>query len=166
VISTVAFRACQRQRGEQCLGRAAQRRDQHQQRHHGQILEQQHAHHPLAVLGLHLQPLGHELDEDRRAAHGQRAGQRQRRLPFHLPQCGCQRRQEQRPACCQHDGQTHLEQPQPEHMAAHGAQLGQVEFQADHEHQEHHAKLTQVLDALGVIRQRQRVGPISTPTTR
>jgi hypothetical protein len=61
-------------------------------------------------------------------------------------------------ACGQHDGQTHLEQPQPEHMAAHGAQLGQVEFQADHEHQEHHAKLTQVLDALGVLRQRQRVG--------
>jgi len=37
----------------------------------------------------------------------------------------------------------------------HAAQLGQVEFQPDHEHQKHHAKLSQVIHALGVTSQGQ-----------
>jgi len=51
----------------------------------------------------------------------------------------------------------HLQQPQPEHVAAHGAQLGQAEFQPDGEHEEHHAELAQVAHALGVLRERQRM---------
>ena len=43
-------------------------------------------------------------------------------------------------------------------MAAHGAQLGQVELQTDDKHQEHHAKLTEVAHPVGVLGQRQRVG--------
>ena len=42
-------------------------------------------------------------------------------------------------------------------MAAHGAQLGQVEFQPNHEHQEHHPKFAKVAYAFGVLRQRQRM---------
>ncbi len=42
-------------------------------------------------------------------------------------------------------------------MLAHRAQLGQVELQPDHEHEEHDAELAQVADALGVLRQCQRM---------
>ena len=67
-------------------------------------------------------------------------------------------RQAQRRYCGHHNGQHHLKQAQPEHMAAHGAQFGQVELQPDHKHQEHHAKLTQVAHPVRVLGQRQRVG--------
>ena len=39
----------------------AQRRHQHQQRHHGQILEEQDARDPPAMFAFQLQPLGHHL---------------------------------------------------------------------------------------------------------
>ena len=67
---------------EQRLGRRAERRDQHQQRHHGQILEQQHAHHAPAVLALELEPLGHQLDDDRgRLLIASARAERDRALP-------------------------------------------------------------------------------------
>jgi hypothetical protein len=44
-------------------------------------------------------------------------------------------------------------------MAAHGAQLGQAEFQPDGEHEEHHAELAQVAHPFGILRERQRVRP-------
>ena len=56
------------------------------------------------------------------------------------------------------DGQEHLRQAQPEHQAAHAAQLGQVELEPDDEHQEDDAELGQVADAARVLRQRQRIG--------
>ena len=142
---------------QQLVGRGAQRRDQHQQRHHGQVLEQQDAHHPLAVFTLQLQPLGHELHHDGGAAHRQGPRQRHGGLPAHLPVRGEQGGQQQRSADGHHHGHQHLQQAQPEHMAAHRAQLGQTEFQPDGEHQEHHPKLTQVAHPGRVLRQRQRV---------
>jgi len=42
-------------------------------------------------------------------------------------------------------------------VLAHRPQLGQAEFQADDEHQEHHAELGQVAQAGRILRQRQRV---------
>ena len=45
------------------------------------------------------------------------------------------------------DRQQHLRQAEAEHQRAHAAQLGQVELEPDHEHQEHDAELGQVLDA-------------------
>ena len=44
-------------------------------------------------------------------------------------------------------------------MAAHRTQLGQIEFEANDEHQEYHTKLTEVTNAIGVLGQRQSVGP-------
>ena len=41
------------------------------------------------------------------------------------------------------DGDHHLRRAQPEHERAHRAQLGQVELEPDHEHQEHDAELGQ-----------------------
>ena len=145
------------ERKQQLVRRASQCRDQDQQRHHGQVLEQQHAHHALAVLAFQLEPLGHQLDNDRSAAHRQCARQRQCGLPADAPECRRQDRQEQRAGGRQHNGQHHLAQAQPEYVPSHRAQLGQIEFQSDHEHQEHHAEFTEVAHAVGVVAQRQRV---------
>jgi hypothetical protein len=43
-------------------------------------------------------------------------------------------------------------------MAAHCTQLGQVELQPDHEHQEHHTEFAEVADAFGLLGQRQCIG--------
>ena len=43
-------------------------------------------------------------------------------------------------------------------MAAHRAQLGQVELQPDHEHEKHHAELAQVTHAGLILCQPERVG--------
>jgi hypothetical protein len=78
----------QRRDGElaqQNLGRRAQCRDEHEQRHDGQILEQQHAHDAATVLALELEPVGHQLDDDGRRAHGQRRAERHRALPAQTP---------------------------------------------------------------------------------
>jgi hypothetical protein len=115
----------QAQRQEQLVGRRAQRGHQHQQRHHRQILEQQNAHDLAPVFALQLGALGQELADDGRTAHGHGAGQGHGRLPTHVPHAA-------QPACqhqradhrCQHRGR-HLQQTQPEHLLAHGAQLGQ-----------------------------------------
>ena len=42
-------------------------------------------------------------------------------------------------------------------MAAHRAQLGQIELQPDDEHQKHHAKLTQMTHTIGIVGQRKCV---------
>jgi D-arabinose 5-phosphate isomerase GutQ len=139
-------------------GGAAQGRDQHQQRHHGQVLEQQHAHHALAVLGLSsssrsaislttMAVLLMASAPDSASAVCQ---------PSARP-AAARRGEQQRWRRCRGDGEHHLHQPEPEHMLAHRAQLGQVELEPDHEHQEHHAELAQVPHALVVLRQRERV---------
>ena len=43
-------------------------------------------------------------------------------------------------------------------MAAHGAQLGQVELQPDHEHEKHHTELAEMAHAGRVLSQPERVG--------
>ena len=111
----------------------------------------------LAVLAFQFQPLGQQLDDDGRAAHRHRARQRNRGAPLHAPQGGRQRRQEQRADGGQHDREQHLGQPEPEDVRSHGPQLVQVEFQADHEHQEHHAELGQVAHGHRVLGQCQRI---------
>ena len=149
---------------QQRLGRRAERRDQHQQRHDGEILEQQHAHHAAAVLALELEPVGHQLDDDRRRAHRQRAAERDRALPAEAPGAPGQRAEPRRAAALpatrgehrQHD----LAQAEAEDELAHAAQLRQVELEADHEHQEDDAELGQVADAAPRrSRERQRVRP-------
>ena len=140
---------------------ASERRDQHQQRHHGQILEQQHAHHAAAVLGFELQPLGHQLDDDGGAATSP-ARRRAPPRPASPAPRACRLKANSQtssalPSTRAGDRQHHLRQAQAEHQLAHAAQLGQVELQPDHEHQEHDAELGQVLDAGRVLGQRQRV---------
>jgi hypothetical protein len=144
--------------------RRAERRDQHQQRHHGQVLEQQHAHHAAAVLGLELEPLGEHLDDDRRAAHRQRAAERDGALPAELPRTGVAHaepgeggaEQEVADHGRQH-GQRDLAEAEAEDEPAHALQLGQVELEPDDEHQEHDAEFAQVAHAGRVGGERHRV---------
>ena len=146
------------QSGEHLVSGGAEGRDHHNQGHHRQILKQQHTHHPLAVLRFQLQPVGHQFDHNRCAAHGHGARQRERGLPLHLPQRGRQGGHKQGEHRHDHQREQHLQQAQAKHMLAHGAQLGQVEFEPDHKHQKHHAELGQVFHAFGVLCQRQGVG--------
>ena len=143
-----------------------QRRDQDQQRHHGQVLEQQDADDAPSVLAFQFQPLGQQLGDDRGGRHRQRAAQRERGLPADVQR----RRQRGRQQPAEHhggdDGQHHLRQPEPEHDAAHRRQLGQREFEADREHQEHHAEFGQRVGGGAVVGQAQRVRADQTPTAR
>ncbi|MNK99579.1 hypothetical protein D3C87_1199830 [compost metagenome] len=144
----------QAQGRRQLPGVARERRDDDQQRHHGQILEQQHADDVAAVLGLQLHALGKHLGDDGRRGHGQRPAQRHRGLP------GQASPGRERPAGRHHEPhrQHHLGAAQPEHEPFHRAELAQVELEPDREHQEDHAEFGQVLGLGGIAGQRERVG--------
>ena len=150
----------QRELAQQRLGRRAERRDQHQQRHHRQVLEQQHAHDAAAVLGLELEPLGHQLDDDRGAAHRKRAAERHRALPAEAPRAPAPRIADADQQVADQRGQhrqADLAEAEAEHQRPHAAQLRQVEFEADHEHQEHDAELGEVVHRGRILRERHRV---------
>ena len=88
VSSTPAFSAAQPSETAMSVPRRVQRRDQHQQRHHGQVLEQQHADHAAAVLAFELEPVGHQLDDDGRAGHRHRARRARWRPATTAPRAG------------------------------------------------------------------------------
>jgi hypothetical protein len=144
-----------------CAG-AAERRDHHQQRHHGQVLEQQHAEHTATVFALELESLGHQLDDDGGRRHRHRAAQHQGALPRHAPGTAGQRlvaaHQHEVPDQRAEHRQHHLRQAESEDQRAHAAKLGQVELEPDDEHQEHHAELGQVAHAGVVLGQSQCIG--------
>ena len=150
----------QTERADDVVSPLRECRYQHQQRHHRDVLEQQHAHDPAAVLALEFEALGHHLGDDGRARHRQRRAQRHGAGPVQFPgpgQPGEQRRQQHVADHRAGDGQQHLTHAQPEHQPPHAAQLGQVELQPDHEHQEDDAELGQVADAGRIARQGQRM---------
>ncbi len=73
----------QRQRPGQIGHRLRQGRNDDQQRHHGQILEQQHAHHLAAVRGVQFPPVGQQFRQDRGGRHRQRTPQADADPPGH-----------------------------------------------------------------------------------
>src|SRR6185436_8266236 len=97
-------------------------------------------HYAPAMLAFELEPFGHQLDDDRGAAHRERAAERDRTLPAQAA-----RTPGQREAPAEHGvagkrrehRQADLAQPEPEDELAHALELGQVELEADDEHQEH-----------------------------
>ena len=111
------------------------------------------------MLAFQLQSLLHQFDDNRRAAHGQSPAQRQRTLPAHLPILRQQPSQQQGPSRCDHHRDAHLEQAKTKNMLAHRAQLGQIEFQPNHKHQENHTEFRQIPDRIGVLRQGQSIRP-------
>ena len=171
VSSAARLQRRDRELAQQHLGRRAERGDQHQQRHDGEVLEQQHAHHAAAVLALELEAIGHQLDDDRGRAHRQRARRARSRSASRGPSGGRSRRRATTsaalPAIAASDRQHDLAQAEAEDELAHALQLRQVELEADHEHQEDDAELGQVADAGGVAaRAPIAFGPMTTPTAR
>ncbi len=132
------------------FARQRQRRHQHQQRDHRQILEQQHTHDLLAMGRMELCLLGQHLGNDGRRRHGEDAAKHQARLPAQAGESGDDNDRE--------DADQYLQPAEAENQAAHGHQLGQREFEADRKHQEHHAELGQIAGAGGIGHKSQRAG--------
>jgi hypothetical protein len=125
-----------------------QRRNHDQQRDHREVLEQQDAEGPLTMLALELPPLGEQLADQCRRRHRGGPADRQCAPPVEraaqehrLPARGQQGegRDDRR------DRRGHLGAAQTEHEAAHGAELGEIEFQPQREHQEHDPDLAQTV---------------------
>ena len=133
------------------LPAAGQRRDDDDQRHHGQILEQQHAHDLLAVRRVQFGALDQHLADDRGGRHRQHAAQRQPGAPVQP--------EEQRGEHDQQHGGDHLRSAQAEHQALHAAQARQAELQPDAEHQEHHAEFGQMAGFRRIGYPAQRMRP-------
>ncbi len=128
-----------------------QRRDQDQQRHHRQILEQQHADHLPAVQRVELELFRQHLADDRGRRHRDHAAQHDACAPI---RAGCQRRRDD-------DGerQRDLGCAEAEYDAAHRGEPRQAELEPDAEHQEHHAEFGQPARAPGVRNQAETAGP-------
>ncbi len=111
-------------------------RNNDDERHDRQILKQQYAHDLLTVRCIELGTLDQHLADDSGGGHGQYPAQSQSRAPVDL--------EEQRRKHDQHHGRGNLRRTQPEHQTLHRAQTRQAEFEADAEHQEHHAEFGQM----------------------
>ena len=130
----------------------AERRDQHEQRHHGEVLEQQHADHLR----------GRAPNRARRARRAASTRSRSTTSPRcrRAPRPPASRRRARAPrrraaASVASD----LRAAQAEHHAPHREQLRQAEFEPDREHQEHHAELGEVPCLLAIGRRcRARAG--------
>ena len=86
--------------------------------------------------GIEFQPFGQHLGQDGGGRHGQHAAQGQSASPIQAEKQGDPQHDQ--------DGDQDLSGTQPEHDALHGGELGQAELQTDAEHEEHHAKFSQV----------------------
>ena len=117
--------------------RSRQRGQDDEQRHHGEVLEEQDADDFTAVCRIELQALGQQLGEHRGRRHREDGAERQCDLPVG-PEDHGQRRDDR-------DAEHDLEQPEPEHDALHCVQPRQRELEADREHQEDDPELGEVL---------------------
>ncbi len=129
--------------------RERERRNQHEQRDHREVLEEQHAHHAPPVLGVELHAVGELLGDDRRGRHRDHAARDEPLAPRKADGYGCH------DADRDHDG--HLGAAESQHEPPHAHELRQAEFQPHGEHQEHHAELGEVALALGLGNQAHRV---------
>jgi hypothetical protein len=128
---------------------------QDQQRHHREVLEQQHADDGASVDGVQLQPLGQQPHHHRGGGHRHDPAERQARLPVHR---GI-RAQHQRQPHARGNGERHLRRAKAEHLAPHLTQLGQAEFQPDGEHEKHHAEFGEVAGGVFVGDNVERARP-------
>jgi hypothetical protein len=127
-----------RQREVACerFPRPGERRNEDQQRHHGKVLEQQHADRVPAVRRLRLEALHEQADHDRRGGHREGPRQHDRRLP-RGPESKRDRREHGH-------GEHDLRAAQPEHHATHLDQPRQAELEPEGEHEEDDAELRQL----------------------
>jgi hypothetical protein len=134
-----------RQRG---LGRRERRR-QHQERHHGEVLEQQDGDGDAPDAARHLAALGQELEYDRRRRQRQRGADHDRGLDGKPGECRDH---------AEHDARDHhLQGAEPEHIPANQPEPVDRQLQPDREQQEHHAELGEAMGGLRFLDQREAV---------
>ena len=138
-------------RGDAAASGARERGNEDQERDDGQVLEQQDAHRVAPVRGAQLRALCQHLRHDGGRAHRQRAANDDAGPPAIAQQLNAQ------PSSGGRDG--NLREAQPEYGAAHRAQLGQAELEADREHQEHDAELGELPGRLVVGHDGERMRP-------
>jgi hypothetical protein len=107
------------------------------------------------VRGLEFQPLRKHLAHDRRGRH--RNGAAQRDAPFPRDVYPAFERETHHHG--DRNGREHLQQAEPEHGAPHGAQLRERKLEADRKHQEHHTEFGEVLRAVRIGNDAERVRP-------
>jgi hypothetical protein len=129
----------------------AEQRDRGEERHDGQVLEQQDRHRALAGGRADRAALFEHLHDHRRGGQDEahRAdGGRDPRQPGQRA-----RRREQ------HAAAEHLHDAEAEDLAAQRPQLGWADLQPDDEQEQHHPELGQVQQRLGIAHHGRSVGP-------
>ncbi len=122
--------------------------DHDQQRHDGEVLEEQDADDVASVSRIELNALGENAKDDRGRRHGERAPDREAGLP----------RRARKRRCGEHRGERErdLGQSEAEDRAAQLKKLRQAELEPDREHQEHDAEFREMPSLLGVGNPRER----------
>ncbi len=132
---------------------SALRRREHpregEERHDGEVLEQQHAEGESAMRPVELVLLGELAQHDRGRGHRDRAAEQDRD----------RQRETEHPADCGDDsgGAEDLQAAQREHLAAHRDQPRQRELEPEREEQEHDAELGERVGRLGRLDPAERV---------
>ena len=124
------------------VGRRGERRQDDEQRHDRDVLEQQDPHDLASVDRAEFEPLGKHLPEDRGGTHGDGAAEGDPGLP---PEP-----REQRDGHHEPHRQQHLQSAETKHEMTHRDELRETELQADREHQEDDAELGEMARALVV----------------
>jgi hypothetical protein len=140
------------QRAPQVIAGGGQRRQQDQAGHHGEVLEQQHAHGLAPRPRVQFEAVGQHLGDDggRRHRHGQ--ADRDAAAPALVVGQGGDQPGAER-------GERHLAPPKPNTRCAWPAGAWQAELEADGEHQEHHAELGEAFHFRSPPAGRGRAGP-------
>ena len=133
------------------LGRLRERGNKNKQRDDRQILKQQHAHHFATVRRIKLPAFAEHLGQKCRGGHGQRAAERQSRLPGHTEHKHDTGYDKQR--------RQHLQQAEAKHNPPHGHQARQRKLQPDGEHQENDTELGQIMRPGKTFAQSKRMRP-------
>ena len=122
---------------------------QGQQRDDGDVLEQQDGEGGAAVMGTQLLPLAEHLQHQGGGGHRQCEAHHRRTGGAESHRV---RRQGHRAA-----GEQHLGAAVAKHLAAQRPEPAWLEFEADHEQQQHHAELADVEEMLAVLRKAEAV---------
>ena len=126
-----------------------ERRNDDEESHDREILEQQYAHDVAAVRRRELHLFREHLRHDGGRAHRERAAEREAYLPAETDEMDHDHREER--------GDRDLREAESEHRAAHRLQLRQAELEPDREHQEDDAELGEIADICAVRHPRERM---------
>ena len=140
---------------QRTAGRRGENRNQYQERHHGEILQQQNPERNPAVRQMQFVLLGQQLGDDRGGRQRQGAADRERGLPAET-EINAQRHGAQR-------GYHDLHDTDSQDDVTHSDQAGHRNLQPDREQQENHAHLGDLLEGVRVLQPAEGVLPGKHP---